>query len=99
MSAPASSGPTMPPADMTVEFSAVAAGSSAAGTSRATEALRVGWLMPKRACCTATSTSSSGIDPTSSAACSQKTAQSAAMPPLVKSISLRRSTVSAMAPP
>ena len=49
-----SSGPTVKPRLNDAMFSALAAGSSSAGSSRATIALRAGLFAAKQAACTAT---------------------------------------------
>ena len=87
------------PVAATVEPSAFAAGSSPAGTRRAIEALRVGELMPKNACCAASRTISSTTDSDPVAACTQNSTDVTAMPALVSSSSLRLSIASATAPP
>jgi hypothetical protein len=99
ISAPASSGPTTRPVCITVAPSAFAAGSSSAGTSRAMEALRAGELSPKNACCAANSSIRTSTECVPVTACAQKSSDVTAMPLLVTSISLRRSTMSATAPP
>ncbi len=99
ISAPASSGPRTRPVCITVELSAFAAGSSSAGTRRATEALRAGAFTPKKACWSASSTISTATDSIPAAACAQNRSEVTAIPTLVTSSTLRRSRVSATAPP
>ncbi len=99
MSAPASSGPATSPVCITVEPRALAAGSCSAGTSRAMEAVRAGELSPKNACCSASRTMRTTTESRPVTACAQNSSEVTAMPMLVTSSSLRRSTVSATAPP
>ncbi len=84
---------------MTVEPRALAAGSSSAGTSRAMEALRAGEFRPKNACCSASSAISTQTESRSVTAWRKKSSEVTAMPTLVISSSLRRSMLSAIAPP
>ena len=99
ISTPASSGPAIAPACTTVMFSALAAGSSAAGSSRGSTALRVGWLTARNAVCTENSTSTVQTPPMPLVAVTQRASELTAMPAPVTSSSTRRSTASAMAPP
>ncbi len=99
ISAPARSGPTTCPVCMTVEPRALAAGSSSSGTRRAMEALRAGALRPQKACCRASRSIRAATDSRPVTACIQKSREVTAMPVLVISSSLRRSMVSATAPP
>ena len=62
-------------------------------------ALRVGMFTAKHVCCAANSTSTSHTEPTPEAATSHSRIEVKANPELVNSNSLRRSTVSATAPP
>lgn len=84
---------------MTVEPRAFAAVSSSAGTRRAMEALRAGALSPQNACWTASSAISTATDSRPVTAWSQNSTEVTAMPLLVISSSLRRSMLSATAPP
>jgi hypothetical protein len=63
------------------------------------EALRAGAFRPQKACCTASSTMSAATDSRPVKAWSQKSSEVTAMPMLVISSSLRRSMLSAIAPP
>ncbi|CAM5666023.1 hypothetical protein SGLAM104S_00599 [Streptomyces glaucescens] len=99
ISTPASSGPMTWPVCMTVEPSALAAGSWSAGTSRAMEALRAGELRPQKACWTASRTIRAATESSPVTAWSQNRTEVTAMPLLVIRSSLRRSMVSATAPP
>ncbi len=99
MRTPASSGPATCPICITVEPSALAAGSSSSGTSRAMEALRAGAFSPQNACWRASSTIRAVTDSRPVKAWSQNSSEVAAMPVLVISSSLRRSMLSAIAPP
>lgn len=96
---PARSGPITWPVCMTVEPRALAAGSWSSGTSRAMEALRAGELRPQNACCTASRTISAATESSPLTAWSQNRTDVTAMPVLVISSSLRRSMLSATAPP
>ena len=96
---PATSGPAIAPACMTVMFSELAAGSSAAGTSRGSSALRVGWLTAKNACCTANSDSSSQTFVEPANACTANRPLVTIRPMVVTSRIVRRSNTSASAPP
>ncbi len=63
------------------------------------EALRAGALRPQNACCIASSTISAATESRPTAACTQNSTDVTAIPLLVISRSLRRSMVSAIAPP
>ncbi len=84
---------------MTVEPSAPAAGNWSTGTNRAIEALRAGEFTPKNPCCRASSPRIAHTEFSPTAACTHSRIEVTAMPVLVTSNSLRRSTASAMAPP
>ena len=99
MSTPASSGPATAPACTTVMFSAFAAGSCSAGSSRGITALRVGWFTARNPDCTANSTSTNHTPPAPVAAVTHRTSDVAAIPEPVSSSRTRRSTASAIAPP
>lgn len=99
MRAPASSGPRIMPVWATVDCRAPAAGSSSAGTSRATEALRAGEFMPKKPCWAASSTMSSATESSPAKDWAQNSTEVTAMPTLVTSIRVRRSIRSATTPP
>ncbi len=99
INAPASNGPSTAPNDMTVDPSAPADGKSSAGTSRAIDADRAGALAAKNTCCNPSSPITSHTEPTFSAACAHNSTDETAIPVFVTSSSLRRSTVSAIAPP
>ncbi len=98
-SAPAAIGPNTAPNVVTVPLRAAAEGSRSSGTTRATTALRVGMLTAKNAWLTLSRPSTTHTDPTSSSACAHSRHAVAAMPVLVTSRRVRRSTVSATAPP
>ena len=99
MSAPASIGPNTPPNIITVDDSAEAAGICSAGTSRATDAVRAGAFTAKNTCCRPSSAITSHTESAFTAAWSHSSTDVTAMPALVTTSSLRRSTTSAMAPP
>lgn len=63
------------------------------------EALRAGELRPKKACWRASSTISTATESSPVTACAQNSTEVTAMPELVSSSSLRRSMLSAIAPP
>ena len=63
------------------------------------EALRAGELRPKNACWRASSSIRTATEPSPVAACAQNSSEVTAMPVLVISSSLRRSMLSATAPP
>ena len=99
ISAPPTIGPTSAPTEVTVPPRALAAGSCPVGTSRGITELRTGEFMPNIACCTIRSTISRATESTCSAACTHSASDEAATPVLVSSIRVRRSMVSATAPP
>ena len=80
-------------------FSAFAAGSCSAGSSRGITALRVGWLTARNAVCTANSASTAQTPPAPLAAVTHSASDDSAMPDPVISSSVRRSIASAIAPP
>src|ERR1041384_2249260 len=97
--APADNGPRTEPNVKTVVFNASADGIRSGGTSRAMAALRVGMFTAKNDCCRPSSTSTTHTESTCVAACAHSSTELSATPELVISRSLRRSIMSAMAPP
>ena len=89
----------MAPAPITVMLRELAAGSCSGGSSRGSTALRVGWLMAKKACCTENSPSRSHTLSAWRAACAQNAALVRMSPTVVTWRIVRRSITSASAPP
>ena len=89
----------MAPPVKTVMFSVLAAGSSSAGRIRGRTADRVGWLIPKKACCTEKIDSSSQTLVLPRAAWTQNAAEVRISPHVVTVSSRRRSKWSASEPP
>ncbi len=96
---PASSGPTMAPNWNTVKFSELAAGSWSPGSMREMAAVRVGALIAKKACWTASRHITTQMLLIDSAACSHSSTDATANPHEAMISSTRRSITSAHAPP